>query len=63
MAYTPELSYESSRTLRRIAWSLKKPMTETLEWILHDVVKFLPGSAVCESCKDSSHCASCPFTK
>ena len=31
MAYTPELSLESSRTLRRIAWALGVPMTQAIE--------------------------------
>ncbi len=61
MAYTPELSYEASCTLRRIAWSLNKPMTKTIEWIFIDLVKFIPAGAICESCKDQTKCAACPF--
>ena len=34
MAYTPELSYRGSATLRRLAWFRSKPMTKTLEALL-----------------------------
>jgi hypothetical protein len=34
MAYTPELSYRGSATLRRLAWFRGKPMTKTLEALL-----------------------------
>jgi len=34
MAYTPELSYRGSCTLRRLAWFRGKPMTRTLEALL-----------------------------
>jgi hypothetical protein len=34
MAYTPELSYENSCNLRRLAWFLGKPMNENLETII-----------------------------
>jgi hypothetical protein len=61
MAYTPELSYKASSTLRRVAWSLNKPMTETMEWILTDLVKFIPSGAICEACKDQTKCEHCPF--
>ena len=61
MSYTPELSYEASCTLRRISWSLNKPMTKTLEWIFSDLVKFIPSQAICEACKDKTKCLSCSF--
>ncbi len=40
MAYTPELSLESSRTLRRIAWALGVPMTQAIE----RVFEYMPSS-------------------
>ncbi len=61
MAYTPELSYEASCTLRRISWSLNKPMTKTMEWIFTDLIKFIPSQAICEACKDKSKCSACSF--
>ena len=62
MAYTPELSHQASGTLRRLAWSLNKPMTQTMEWIFTDLIKFIPSGAICEACKDSSKCSSCVFS-
>ena len=41
MAYTPELSLESSRTLRRIAWALGVPMTQAIERVFEYMPKFL----------------------
>lgn len=61
MAYTPELSYEASCALRRLSWSLNKPMTKTMEWIFTDLIKFIPSQAICEACKDRSKCSVCTF--
>ena len=63
MAYTPELSHEASCTLRRLSWSLNKPMTKTMEWIFTDLIKFIPSQAICEACKDRSKCSACSFKK
>ena len=41
MAYTPELSYKSSCTLRRIAWALGMPMTEAIDWVFEHLPKVL----------------------
>ena len=62
MAYTPELSSEASCTLRRIAWSLGKPMTKAMEWIFTDLIKFIPSGAICEACRDKSRCSECSFS-
>jgi len=39
MAYMPELSQIGSSTLRRMAWSLNKPMTQTLEIVVEEYSK------------------------
>ncbi len=61
MAYTPELSYESSCTLRRLAWAMGIPMTEAME----EVFSYLPGivdkKKVCEGCRDKTKCQECAF--
>ena len=62
MAYTPELSLESSQTLRRIAWALDKPMTQTLEIVMRDITLFINPQKVCEKCKDDSLCSVCIFS-
>ena len=41
MAYKPELSLESSRTLRRISWALGVPMTKGIEFVFDYLPKIL----------------------
>ena len=64
MAYTPELSYRGSATLRRLAWFRHKPMTETIEPLLEATARTMaeirPGE-VCAKCKDDSICEECSF--
>jgi recombinational DNA repair protein RecR len=64
MAYTPELSYRGSATLRRLAWFRGKPMTRTLEALLEATGRTMsevrPGE-VCAKCKDDSTCEECAF--
>ena len=61
MAYTPELSQEGSATLRRLAWSLNKPMTQTLEIVVEDYAKAKQSEQVCISCRDKTKCDHCVF--
>jgi hypothetical protein len=61
MAYTPELSQEGSATLRRLAWSLNKPMTQTLEIVIEDYAKTQEPEHVCLVCRDKTKCDSCVF--
>jgi len=53
MAYTPELSYRGSATLRRLAWFRGKPMSKTLEALLEAtgraMAEIRPGE-VCGNC-------------
>ena len=64
MAYTPELFYRGSATLRRLAWFRGKPMTKTLETLLEATGRMMaeirPGE-VCAKCKDDSACDECSF--
>ena len=61
MAYTPELSFEKSCVLRRIAWHLGKPMTHAIEWAFDELAKHLDAQEICKACKDPSKCSACPF--
>ncbi len=61
MAYTPELSYKSSCTLRRIAWALGMPMTEAIDWVFEHLPKVLDKEKVCQGCKDKTRCKDCEF--
>lgn len=61
MAYTPELSYKHSCTLRRISWALQMPMTKAIEKVFDYVGELLDPTMVCESCRDKTRCENCVF--
>jgi len=61
MAYTPELSYKSSCTLRRIAWALNTPMTKAMERIFDHLSLILDREKVCQGCRDKTRCDDCVF--
>lgn len=61
MAYTPELSYRSSCTLRRIAWALNMPMTKAMERVFDHLAEILDRDKVCEGCRDKTKCDDCVF--
>jgi recombinational DNA repair protein RecR len=61
MAYTPELNRPAAATLRRIAWSLNKPMTKTMNAIIIKLPKLMKKEDVCASCRDPSACNICGF--
>ena len=62
MAYTPELSFQSSCTLRRIAWALGVPMTQAIERVFEYMPKFLDRDKVFDACRDKSKCCECLFS-
>jgi len=61
MAYTPELTQESSCTLRRIAWALGVPMTRAIDMVFDYMPVVLDKNKVCEGCRDKSKCNECKF--
>ena len=63
MAYTPELSQESSATLRRLAWALKVPMTIAMEMVFNHIPTIVDNTKVCDGCRDKSICGDCAFGK
>jgi hypothetical protein len=63
MAYTPELSVESCQILRRIAWLLGKPMTQSIEIVIKNIAMFIDRKKVCSKCRDNSICKDCIFNK
>ncbi len=56
MAYTPELSYQSSCTLRRIAWALGIPMTQAIERVFDHMPAILNKEKICQGCRDKTRC-------
>ena len=61
MAYTPELSDQSSCTLRRIAWALGLPMTQAIERVFEHLAETLDRKKVCRGCRDKTRCGDCAF--
>ena len=61
MAYTPELSRQSSCTLRRISWALDMPMTKAIEKVFEYLPAILDSEKVCQACRDKSKCSDCSF--
>ena len=61
MAYTPELSFKSSCTLRRIAWALNTSMTKAIERVFDHLPKMLDREKVCKECQDKTKCDDCVF--
>jgi len=61
MAYTPELSQSASATLRRIAWSMGKPMSQTMNVIFMKIPNLMNREKICECCRDPSACNICGF--
>lgn len=61
MAYTPELSLEHSRTLRRVAWALELPMTKAMGAVFNYVADNVDKKKVCAACKDKTRCQTCAF--
>jgi hypothetical protein len=60
MAYTPELSMQSSMALRHMAWALGLPMTETIERVFVHLASSLDKVRICEACQDR-RCQECLF--
>jgi hypothetical protein len=61
MAYTPELSMQSSSTLRRISWALGIPMTQGIEFVFDYLPQILDKKLICQECRDRSKCDECAF--
>jgi hypothetical protein len=62
VAYTPELSFQSSCTLRRIAWALDVPMTQAMERVFEHLPRILDRKVICASCRDKTKCCKCSFS-
>ena len=61
--YTPQLSSPVSAIVRRLAWSMEKPMTKALETLIMTLPAIVDPSKVCLSCQDKSDCKTCIFSR
>jgi recombinational DNA repair protein RecR len=57
--YSPQFSYLATVSVRRLAWSLDKSMTASVEHIIRLLPTIIDPSQVCLSCKDMTKCKSC----
>ena len=62
MSYTPPFSTRATVTIRRLAWSLKLPMTSTVERVVNLLPSVIDPEIVCGKCQDSSKCLDCAFS-
>ncbi len=60
--YTPQFSEVASVSVRRLAWSLKMPMTSTIDYVVKNLPFYMDTVQVCLSCKDKSRCKVCAFS-
>jgi hypothetical protein len=59
--YTPRFSALAAVSVRRLAWSVGKPMPATVDLMVKLVSSFVEPKKVCLSCKDNTRCVDCSF--
>lgn len=62
-SYSPQLSAQVSATIRRLAWSMDKPMTQAISALVFALPAIIDHSKICMSCKDKSDCKACIFCR
>lgn len=58
--YTPQISFETAFILRRVAWALNKPMTQTLNSAVMAFIEKQNRVSICKACRDK-RCRDCPL--
>jgi len=61
--YTPKLSAEASDAIRRLAWSMDKPMTVAVIKLIMALPAIIDPSKICLACKDKTGCNGCIFCR
>jgi len=61
LIYSPQLSAAASTAIRRLARSLDKPMTKTLEQLIFALPAIIDPAKICLDCKDRQDCKACIF--
>ncbi|BBO79720.1 hypothetical protein DSCO28_02860 [Desulfosarcina ovata subsp. sediminis] len=54
MAYTPDLSLNSSCSLSRIVWALCIPMPQAIERVFEHLPRILNRNNFCGACRDTN---------
>jgi len=61
--YTPRFSAGTSFIIRRLAWSLDKPMTKAVEQLVMALPAIKDPSKICLACQDRTDCKGCIFSR
>jgi len=61
--YTPQFSAPASAAIKRLAWSMGKPMTKAVESLVLALPAIVEPSKICLSCQDMSECKACIFCR
>jgi recombinational DNA repair protein RecR len=61
--YTPQFSAVASNAIRRLAWSMGKPMTKAVNQLIMALPAIKDPSKICLSCQDRSDCKGCIFCR
>ncbi len=58
--YSPQISMDASRLLRRLAWYHKKPMSKTIEELIFKATMAVASEDICAACKGTAEqCEEC----
>ena len=61
--YTPQFSAPVSAAVKRLAWSMGKPMTKAVESLVLALPAIVDPAKICLSCQDMSDCKACIFCR
>jgi recombinational DNA repair protein RecR len=61
--YSPQLSAEASASIRRLAWSMDKPMTKAIEKLIMALPAIIDPTKICLACQDKTDCKACIFSR
>jgi hypothetical protein len=59
--YSPRFSEMAWVSVKRLAWSFKKTMPQTIDIVVKFLSFFFASEKVCISCQDRSKCRVCAF--
>jgi len=63
MVYSPRFSAETSAIIKRLAWSMGKPMTKAVEQLVMALPAIVDPAKICLACQDKTNCKACIFSR
>jgi len=61
--YSPQLSAVASEAIRRLSWSLNKPMTKAIEQVIFALPAIIDPMKICITCRERQNCNVCIFDR